>query len=178
MLTSPLLSRLRLPCIGLTAAALSSCAIPPREAWQEIQSRGLITYYMSKSAGGPLMSSPSPSQQVAYTAPQRQQYHRQMASATTPVRGNADSGMPIARVVPELPGYVRSPYTNPGRLVDVRGMPAGARVVCPYTQKPFLVPAGMGGESAPHIVADSSSPPKTRSSIPVPVPNTNVAAMT
>ena len=184
MLTSQLLSRLRLPCIGLTAAALSSCAMPPREAWQEIQSRGLITYYMSQSAGGPLMSSPPQSQQVAYTpAPRRQQ--RPAASYSAPVRSQG-SEMPIARAVAELPGYVRSPHTSPGRLVDVRGMQAGDRVVCPYTQKPFLVPAGIMDAAAPPQVAEStprSAPPrseKPRSSATVPMPPTSgdVAAIT
>ena len=39
-----------------------------------------------------------------------------------------------------LKGYVRTPFTNPPRLVDVRGMAPGAKVFCPYTQRQFTVP--------------------------------------
>ncbi|HYF34064.1 MAG TPA: hypothetical protein VD994_02150 [Prosthecobacter sp.] len=159
--------------------------MPPREAWQEIQSRGLITYYMSKSAGGPLMSSSTQPRQIAHAPTKRQQ--QPMAPAySAPVRSQG-SDMPVARVVAELPGYVRSPHTSPGRLVDVCGMRAGDRVVCPYTQKPFLVPAGVMDEAPPPPqVAASTSPRSTprnekpRVSVPVPVPPTGgeVAAIT
>jgi hypothetical protein len=141
--------------MGLTAAALSSCAIPPREAWQAIQERGLITYYMSKSAGGPLMSSPTPAQQYAVHREVRTQRPAASvaSSPSAPVRTVAPrSDLPVARAANGLAGYVRSPYTTPGRLVDVRGLHAGARVVCPYTQKPFLVPAGVN-DAAPQTAA-------------------------
>jgi uncharacterized Zn-finger protein len=39
-----------------------------------------------------------------------------------------------------LPGYVRTPFTHPPRLVDVRGMQPGSLVVCPFTQKLFYLP--------------------------------------
>lgn len=39
-----------------------------------------------------------------------------------------------------LPGYVRSPFTHPPRLVDVRGFRPGRLVVCPFTQKLFYLP--------------------------------------
>ena len=93
-----------------------------------------------------------------------------------------------------MPGYVRSPHTTPPRLVDVRGMAPGARVVCPYTQKPFLVPAGMASTPAPKVaprVAANPPPRKQapvtreesnsgRSNVTVPVPpkSAEVAAMT
>jgi hypothetical protein len=189
MLTSQLLSRLRLPCMGLTAAALSSCAMPPREAWQAIQERGLITYYMSKSAGGPLMSSPAPQQYVAHREVRMQ---RPVASApssrSAPVRMEAPrSDLPLARPASGLAGYVRSPYTTPGRLVDVRGMPAGSRVVCPYTQKPFLVPAGVNETAPPQIAAvtpkpeqpePQSKPRASTATIPMEPEGGNVAAIT
>jgi uncharacterized Zn-finger protein len=40
-----------------------------------------------------------------------------------------------------LPGYVRTPYTHPPKLVDVRGMQPGSLVICPYTHKLFNIPA-------------------------------------
>jgi uncharacterized Zn-finger protein len=97
------------------------------------------------------------------------------------------STMPVASSVPDLPGYVRSPFTNPPRLVDVRGMSAGSKVVCPYTQKPFLVPSGVSsGSLTPKVAAnpkprrvEPSLPPVTPvPSIPAPGSNSDVAALT
>lgn len=184
---------LRLPLLGITAMAVVSCSVPPREAWNQIQSRGLITYYMGGGSGAPLSSSSS-RQMVASTsssapmvgsAPVR---HRM----DTPPPSQLSSDLPVARAVADLPGYVRTPYTTPGRLVDVRGMNAGSKVVCPYTQKPFIVPSGMN--TSPQI-ASVPPTPRVRStsrvsenspetprvepkSAPNVKPNTNVAAMT
>lgn len=174
---SQMLTRLRVPLMGVTAIALSSCELPPREAWSEIQTKGLITYYMSKPSGAPLTTTSS-----------RQLVARNNTAPVTPKHeASPASNLPVARAVSDLPGYVRSPYTNPGRLVDVRGMSAGSKVVCPYTQKPFIVP-GMKSETAPRIAATTPSQPKPqtlpkepRSSVTVPVPSsspTKVAAIT
>ena len=183
MLHSQMLHRLRLPLLGCSVISLVSCEIPPREAWSQIQSEGLISYYMAKPSGAPLTSTSSKPMVAQNTAPMAAK--REVAPA--PVD---NSNLPVARAVSDLPGYVRSPYTNPGRLVDVRGMSAGSKVVCPYTQKPFVVPNNVAREStAPRIAASPtpSSPevkPKPRSSVSVPVPSstptapTNVAAMT
>lgn len=38
------------------------------------------------------------------------------------------------------PGIVKSPYDGQGRPVDVRGLPPGTEVECPYTRRTFLVP--------------------------------------
>jgi len=98
--------------------------------------------------------------------------------------------LPIAKSVSDLPGYVRSPYTTPGRLVDVRGMSSGSRVVCPYTQKPFIVPGG-ARTPAPTVATTPQPQVNTTGSVPSPKPqfrpeprptpaplNSNVAAMT
>lgn len=170
-----MITRLRLPLLGLSVAALSSCSMPPREAWSQIQTNGLITYYIGKSSGAPLTTTSTRQQVAQNTAPKQQ--------ATTPVNS---SNLPVARAVSDLPGYVRSPYTSPGRLVDVRGMSAGAKVVCPYTQKPFIVPSGMSMKSdmTPNVASTqpkAQSQPKPRSSVTVPVPSSTpskVAAMT
>jgi len=84
--------------------------------------------------------------------------------------------------VADLPGYVRTPFTNPPRLVDVRGMAAGSKVVCPYTQRPFLVPGSVRESST--SIASSSAPARKQTpaaserprTAPV-TPNSNVAAM-
>ncbi|WP_395740032.1 hypothetical protein [Prosthecobacter sp.] len=159
---------------------LASCAIPPREAWHEIQSRGLITYYMHKESR-PLGANPG-TKAMVHTSP---------APVTTPIPVvgpdrpatpppamlNA-STMPVAQAVPDLPGYVRTPFTNPPRLVDVRGMSAGSKVVCPYTQRPFLVP---GSVSASNNLAVNRTKPQPAPERPKTTPvdaNANVAAMT
>lgn len=36
-------------------------------------------------------------------------------------------------------GFIESPYA-PGKLIDVRGLPPGTEIECPYTKKPLLVP--------------------------------------
>lgn len=36
-------------------------------------------------------------------------------------------------------GFIESPYA-PGKLIDVRGLPPGTEIECPYTRKPLLVP--------------------------------------
>ncbi len=173
-------SPLRLVATCVVTLMLASCATPPREAWQEIQSRGLITYYMGKesrplgsTAGSPMLTQSTtpvqtPSQIVGPDRP-----------ATPPPAMLNASSMPVAQAVPDLPGYVRTPFTNPPRLVDVRGMSAGSKVVCPYTQRPFLVPGSV--KVAPSNVAASrpkapEAPERPRTT-PV-AANSNVAAMT
>ena len=178
-------STVRLATASLATLMMASCAIPPRQAWQEIQTRGLITYLANGSS----------SSGVSSRAPMLTQKSMPLQStvATTPVVGpdrpstpppsmlNA-STMPVAQAVPDLPGYVRTPFTNPPRLVDVRGMSAGSKVVCPYTQRPFLVPGGVS--SAPSSVASSTpsrpkapaAPERPRTAPPV-EPNNTVAAM-
>jgi uncharacterized Zn-finger protein len=167
---------------SLAALMLASCAVPPRQAWQEIQTRGLITYLSNDSK--PLGVN-STSQVVA-----QNNAATQLASSTAlvgpdrpstppPSMLNA-STMPVAQAVPDLPGYVRTPFTNPPRLVDVRGMSAGSKVVCPYTQRPFLVPGGVSASSASlaSTGSDRTKPSTSERPRTAPVPNSNVAAMT
>ena len=174
----------RLTTASLAVLLLASCSLPPQQAWREIQTRGLITY-LAKD-GAPLGSSgrsssvvatntaATPASTAATIGPER-------PSTPPPSMLNA-STMPVAKAVPDLPGYVRTPFTNPPRLVDVRGMSAGSKVVCPYTQRPFLVPGSVTAESS----SIASSTPPARKQTPAaterprtaPVtPNSNVAAM-
>ncbi|MCX6857498.1 MAG: hypothetical protein NTV80_21645 [Verrucomicrobia bacterium] len=192
---TPSPTTLRLSLIGLTAFVAVSCSAPPREAWNEIRSRGLITYYMQDS-GAPLTRSSS-NQMVAGS--RRTSTPVQAVTAQrrfdTPPPSQLGNDLPIARPVSDLPGYVRSPYTTPGRLVDVRGMSSGSRVVCPYTQKPFIVPGGVSSsaqsvastpkprvKSTPSVAQTRPEPePQSRPEprpTPAPEVNSNVAAMT
>lgn len=172
-------SKVRLATASLAVLTLASCAVPPRQAWHEIQTRGLITYLsndskpLGVSSGSALAQSnvvSQPSNAIALVGPDR-------PSTPPPSMLNA-STMPVAQAVPDLPGYVRTPFTNPPRLVDVRGMSAGSKVVCPYTQRPFLVPGGVSTSSSLASTASDrpkpSAPERPRTA---PVPNSNVAAM-
>lgn len=87
------------------------------------------------------------------------------------------STMPVAQTVPDLPGYVRTPFTNPPRLVDVRGMAAGSKVVCPYTQRPFLVPGSVSATNMASSRPKAPAAPERPRTIPAEA-NSNVAAMT
>jgi hypothetical protein len=63
------------------------------------------------------------------------------AAPTAPPKPAAVLPPPTAAWVPGRPGLVQSPFGKPGELVDVTGRPTGTRVICPYSSKPFLVPA-------------------------------------
>jgi len=52
-----------------------------------------------------------------------------------------ETALPTAAWAPNKPGLVQSPYGQPGELVDVTGKPGGSKVICPFSNKPFLVPA-------------------------------------
>ncbi len=166
---------------------LASCSLPPKEAWKQIQSQGLIPY-VAREVRGEFKSSDRP----APTHAVRPNSALVQAKPTTPAPVVAGSGLigperpadvvpppsqlptaslPVAKPVEGLAGYVRSPYTNPPRLVDVRGMTTGSKVVCPYTRKPFLVPAA-GQMNTQNIAAnDTPAPPPTPAPLPrVPSP--------
>lgn len=191
------LSTLRagLPLASLGMMTLASCTMPPRDAWNQIQNRGLISYYTSKPSGAPLVTNSSP-QQLAASSSSTTPTASVTASRTTaptPSASRPTQSLPVARSVAELPGYVRTPHTSPGRLVDVRGMPAGSKVVCPYTQKPFLVPSGIRSSSSPApqvaarkesttprttVTASSDKPSKPAPNKSTPPVNSDVAALT
>ena len=168
---------------AIAMMAVTSCSLPPREAWRQIQSEGLIPFVATQwsSDSSPAIApskpqmmahhssvkpSPAPAPTVAST-PATVAGAPAVPSNTTPSLAMIDTKeLPKAQVVPGLAGYVRTPYTNPPRLVDVRGMNAGAKVVCPFTNKPFIVPAGV---SEPKMVA-RVTPPATPTSASTPTP--------
>ena len=152
---------------ALAVVTLASCSMPSQEAWQEIRKEGLIPYVINNR-----QQPPAPAGEAARkTAPQVAQ---NSAPASHPVAQTASpspapstvsvpppsqlhsDALITAQAVPGLAGYVRSPFTNPPRLVDVRGMSPGSKVVCPYTRKPFLVP--VGAQEQPQQVAATPAP--------------------
>ena len=157
MISSRYLASARLTLGSAAILALASCELPPREAWNTIQSKGLLTYYGMSADGKPSSASRNVASSTITTP-------KTVVPSTPPPSQLSSSSLPTAKAVPNLPGYVRTPFTNPPRLVDVRGMSSGSKVVCPYTQKPFLVPSGMTSTNASSVA--STSPPRTSVTIP------------
>jgi hypothetical protein len=55
------------------------------------------------------------------------------------VKPSTPEQMPFGLPVPSKKGFVYSPFDK-SQMVDVRGIPPGKKVRCPYTSKIFLVP--------------------------------------
>lgn len=160
---------------AIAAATVSSCSLPPREAWSKIQQEGLLPFLADDSASvkhpatgakpnlsipvstAPVTSQstvassqnpnaigpPAPSAPVTTTAPTQKSIATAGSTAPAPTQPSAtmNGDKPLtAQAVPSLPGFVRSPYTNPPRLVDVKGATPGSTMICPYTQRSFIVP--------------------------------------
>ena len=136
MMIPPILTPARrgvLPGVVLALCLVSvSCKLPPREAWNQVQQRGLL----------PVLFQPAPSSAPA--AP-----HRVISQVPAgpddalkvqPVRQAEITKNLFATPVPGRPGYVFSPHVPGRRIVDVSPFAAGTEVRCPYTMQPFQVP--------------------------------------
>jgi len=64
---------------------------------------------------------------------------------------SARDGLPVAKAVAGQPGFVLSPFSN--KIVDVRGLPAGTRVLDPNYPKEqrryFRLPEAPAASKAP-----------------------------
>lgn len=172
-------------------AAVSSCALPPEQAWRKIKTDGLISYigYEWKTPRGS-ESTVTPKPRVTPTAPSTKpttgetpvlvlnQTTPGSTAVTTPAKPQNQSLQTLtAHSVPSLPGYVRSPYTNPPRLVDVQGAVPGSTMICPYTRRPFIVPSNAGGSSNSQLATNKPAPVKTESA-PLNKPSTSASSST
>jgi uncharacterized Zn-finger protein len=158
----------------LTAVLLPSCSLPPGVAWREIQREGLIPFLQSggtppKAVSDGLYAKNAPSKNLI--VPPKPSLGT-LAVAQPP---KPSAALQPAYAVSGLSGYVRSPYTNPPRLVDVRGMSAGSKVVCPYTQRAFVVPANA---VAPAIQPTQPATPQIARTKPQPKPAAPAVAKT
>ncbi len=157
--------------LGFSALALlSSCSLPPSVAWRQIQQDGLINF-MSNGMSAPKATTPgqiSDSSSGAMLASTSRSSTKVIEPPKPPLQAGSSS-FATAYAVKNLTGYVRTPYTNPPRLVDVRGMGAGSKVVCPYTQKPFVVPESAVAPGTPTKTMLASAPSKARPTTPPPV---------
>ena len=158
------------------AVLQSSCSLPPREAWRQIRADGLIPFIANgmsapKAQDASLLAkNPTKPSVVQPAAPKL----ASSSTQNTPPHASAASTFATAFPVSGLKGYVRTPYTSPARLVDVRGQSAGSKVVCPYTQRPFVIPAEAVNPvpavatSAPQLATQASKPAPKRQSQPAP----------
>jgi hypothetical protein len=171
--------------LGALSLGLASCSLPSKQAWTQIQDRGLIPYLTegqpARRTPAKTLSSSSP-RLVAQTTPAKPKVDtpRNGVSLPPPAEIKADT-LPTADTVPGLPGYVRTPFTSPPRLVDVRGMSSGEKVVCPFTRRPFLVPsmpAVAATEPAPQTSPAPSLPPVTQPTAAVTQPKPSVTVPT
>lgn len=163
-----------IPLGALAILGLASCSMPADQAWRQIRQDGLIPYLMQEQAEGTqnpgaLAASPKPAASKP-TTPAIAASTPSVVSVPPPSQ-LASQSLPTAQAVPGLEGYVRSPFTNPPRLVDVRGMTAGSKVVCPYTRRAFLVP--QGAQSTQAVASTTPSTPQTppaQPTLPTPQP--------
>ena len=136
-----------LSAVGLTTVLATSCAIPHREAWNQINQRGLIPMLID-------------GEQTALAADTSTRPSQQNAVRVQAVKTPIVVKTLYADTVPGRPGYVFSPHALPRKAVDVRGFRTGEEVRCPFTSEPFLVPDFKA-------VADASRPAPRRVIRPV-----------
>ncbi len=172
----PLLrSRIQVFLAGLlVSAALSSCSLPPSQTWQQMRQDGLLPFIANGMSPPRANSTLIASRPLGpFVVPQRPLL-QPIPATTTPV--GPSSVIPSGIAVDGLDGYVRTPFTTPTRLVDVRGVNPGSQVVCPYTQRPFMVPNAAVANATPApatspVIAQRQSKPSTRQqSSPAPAP--------
>ena len=168
------------------AVAIASCSLPPREAWHQIQQDGLIGF-LANQCHAPASTAPTPADVPASPtktaiASNRERFvgppgpAASRARITVPATASSKNVTPaptstsrnimpapdkvlMATSVPSLPGFVRSPYTVPPRLVDVKSAGPGATMVCPYTQRAFIIPPDFVNQPVSVVVSDT--PPAT-----------------
>lgn len=149
-----------------SAATLSSCTLPADQAWRKIKDDGLLSYW-SYEMGSTHSDAPKQTGVPQATAPSAHLAQTSPSPINQP--GMMETGKPlVAQSIASLPGFVRSPYTNPPRLVDVKGATPGSTMICPYTQRPFIVPGDFVNAPSGSMVAETKPEPK---SAPAPTPS-------
>ena len=166
-----------LPLGALAVLGLASCSLPSEQAWRQIRQEGLIPSGLQED-GQPAATPTAPTQAVASSKPTTPAPTTPTAPVTNvpPPSSLNSQSLPVAQAVPGLDGYVRSPFTSPPRLVDVRGMDSGSKVVCPYTSRPFLVPAMPKAETPTVASTPAPAPVSKPTPAPAPAPTKPVAS--
>ncbi len=76
---------------------------------------------------------PAPKEEFTFTEPT-------LKKPAEPKPAPISERVPTAEKAVGKPGFVYSPFGETRRLVDVKGMPSGTKVKCPYTMNIFRVP--------------------------------------
>lgn len=146
---------------------LTSCSLPPREAWNRVQDKGLIPTLMASNASAAETGADdvsdfaeSPSEPIAQNAwggmvqtePEERPDVGSDAEPDSDVPSQPRSrrpfrfgslfaaGTPTAKPIGGTAAHVYSPFTGEDKAVDVSGLASGSRAKCPYTGKVFIVP--------------------------------------
>ena len=136
MLKHPILPLVRRSALAGSALMIClasvSCKLPPRQAWNSIQQRGLIPVLFPANAAEGADPAPAGSTAIAQSGTE--------ALKVQAVKTPELASTPFATPVPGRSGYVFSPHSAGHKLIDVREYAAGAEARCPYTMQPFMVP--------------------------------------
>ncbi len=142
--------------LGAVVLMMSSCKMPPREAWRQIQSEGLVGYIaaapMDRQLGGE-MDDPWLLDSTEYLAGYEPRGRRGSGVTSWGEDWDLEGGefgvetalgergdlLFTARPVPDREGVVYSPHAA-GKFVDVSNFSAGEEVRCPHSGEVFLVP--------------------------------------
>lgn len=153
---------------GLAAVLLSSCKMPPKEAWRQIQTEGLVSYLgvepMNRRVA---LDSSYEIGSTDYLAGYGWVEADELSPAPDADGGNwnfhvspdlspfasPEASLYTVRQVPGRKGYVYAPDGSE-KIVDVRLYAAGQEVRCPHSGRTFKVPVFA---DQPMVVADSRS---------------------
>ena len=102
---------------------------------------------MTAGTGTRQEASSPPNSPAEAPAPQLDQVPIPAPEAPARLPEPAAAAVPYGTRVAGRPGFVHSPYAQKHQLVDVTGIAPGVEVKCPYTDKPFRVPAGAEGNT-------------------------------
>jgi len=94
----------------------------------------------SSQPSGALAGGPDPTQPPAQDPTPSVTPEPEPEPETTPVTVREGDDFPYGIKVPGRDGYVYSPYDRDAGWVDVRQIPPGRLVECPYTNQAFRVP--------------------------------------
>ena len=168
---------------GLSCAVFqTSCKLPPGEVLRGMQREGLVGYFAKDHVEKDIVVSeisdaPEGSREITETVNPANERSPFVSSG-----GDRHLAIPISG----RPGFVYSPHSSQKLLVDVSEFAPGSRVMCPYTNKPFVVPSSSTNNVATSIRRESPNtkpvypnmdrPKNTVSTPPVKKSNTSVSS--
>ncbi len=125
--------------------ALTSCKMPPQQAWRQIQSEGLASYMGAEPKQRAVAGGEGGSREKGLLSTfdwlegTRDAAEAPLSNAPERRRLSGEVALRTAAPVPGRPGIVYSPHAA-GKFVNVGRYAAGDEVRCPHTGRAFLVP--------------------------------------